>query len=40
VPGTGGVFEVSMNGEKIYSRLQTGKFPDPEAIVQAVRAKL
>jgi len=40
VPGTGGVFEVSVNGEKVYSKLQTGKFPDPEAIVKAVRARL
>jgi selenoprotein W-related protein len=40
VPGTGGVFEVSVNGENIYSKLQTEKFPDPEAIIKAIRAKL
>lgn len=36
----GGVFEVTVNGEKIYSKKQTGKFPDPAAIVKTVRAKL
>lgn len=40
VPGTGGVFEISANGTKIFSKLQAGKFPEPEAIVKAVRAKL
>ncbi len=40
VPGTGGVFEVSVDGGTIYSKLQTGKFPDPDAIVKDVRAKL
>jgi len=40
VPMGGGVFEVTVNGEKIYSKKQTGKFPDPAAIVKTVRAKL
>ncbi|MBI5687182.1 MAG: Rdx family protein [Verrucomicrobia bacterium] len=40
VPGTGGVFEVSVNGTKIFSKLQTGKFPEPDDIVKAIRAKL
>jgi len=38
VPASGGVFEISVNGEKIYSKKQTGEFPDPAAIVKAVRA--
>ena len=40
VPMGGGVFEVTVNGEKIYSKKETGQFPDPAAIVKAVRAKL
>jgi selenoprotein W-related protein len=40
VPGTGGVFEVSVNGKNIYSKKQTGQFPEPEEIVKAVRARL
>jgi selenoprotein W-related protein len=40
IPGTGGVFEVSVDGKNIYSKKQTGKFPEPEEIVKAVRARL
>ena len=40
VPSAGGAFEVSVNGETIYSKLQTGQFPDPSDILKAVRAKL
>jgi selenoprotein W-related protein len=39
VPSGGGAFEVSVNGQKIYSKLQTGEFPEPDAILKAVRAK-
>ena len=39
VPAGGGVFEVTVNGEKIYSKKQTGEFPDPGTILKAVRAK-
>jgi selenoprotein W-related protein len=28
VPGTGGVFEVSVNGKLVYSKKATGKFPE------------
>jgi len=40
VPSGGGAFEVSVNGQKIYSKLQTGEFPDFNAILKAVKAKL
>ena len=40
VPMGGGVFEVTVDGEKIYSKKQTGQFPDPAAILKTVRAKL
>jgi selenoprotein W-related protein len=40
VPGSGGVFEVSVNGGKIYSKQETGEFPESEAIVQMVRNRL
>ena len=39
VPSGGGAFEVSVNGEKIHSKLQTGQFPEPDAILKKVRAK-
>ncbi len=39
VPSGGGAFEVSVNGEKIHSKLQTGQFPEPDAILKKARAK-
>jgi selenoprotein W-related protein len=40
VPSSGGVFEVTLNGQKIYSKAATGEFPDFDALLQTVRAKL
>jgi selenoprotein W-related protein len=39
IPSSGGVFEVTVNGQKIYSKKATGQFPDFDAIVQMVREK-
>ena len=36
VPGKGGCFEVDVNGRRIYSKLETGQFPDESAILLAV----
>ncbi len=38
--GTGGAFEVSVNGEQVYSKLATKRYPDLSEIVSAVEAKL
>ena len=32
IPAAGGKFEVSVNGELIYSKLQTGAFPEYKQI--------
>ena len=40
VPSGGGAFEISVNGKKIYSKLDTGEFPDFDAVLKAVKAKL
>jgi selenoprotein W-related protein len=34
IPVSGGAFEVTVNGEKIYSKLDTGIFPDDEEIIK------
>lgn len=31
VPGSGGVFDVAVNGKLVYSKQKTGTFPDYEA---------
>jgi selenoprotein W-related protein len=40
VPSGGGAFEISVNGQKIYSKLETGEFPDFHAILKSVKGKL
>ena len=37
IPSSGGAFEVKANGKLIHSKLETGQFPDADAIVRAVR---
>jgi selenoprotein W-related protein len=36
IPAGGGCFELSINGDLVYSKLKTGKFPDEEWAVEAV----
>jgi len=33
VPSGGGCFELSIGGKLFYSKLETGKFPDEDALV-------
>jgi selenoprotein W-related protein len=40
VPGSGGCFELTVDGELLYSKLQTGRFPDEKAMVEAVGKRL
>ena len=40
IPAGGGAFEVKANGELIYSKLRTGKFPDEQAVLDAVSSRL
>ena len=36
IPGGGGCFELSVNGELLYSKLKTGAFPDEKAMLDLV----
>jgi len=40
IPSGGGCFEITVDGEKIYSKLETGKFPDEQWAIDAVGKKL
>ena len=40
VPGTGGVFDVLVDGELIYSRKQEGRFPESSELKQRVRDRI
>jgi len=37
VPGTGGVFEVRVDGGKIFSKREEGRFPESKELKQRVR---
>ena len=40
IPTGGGAFEVSLNGDLLYSKLKTGKFPDEKWVVDAIGSRL
>lgn len=40
VPRGGGRFELTVDGELVYSKLQTGSFPDEAEIEDEVRQRL
>lgn len=40
IPAGGGCFELSVNGELLYSKLKTGEFPDEQAMLIAVGKRL
>lgn len=37
IPGTGGIFEVRLNGTLLFSRKDSGRFPESKEIKQLVR---
>lgn len=39
-PGTGGIFEVHLNGELIYSRKAQGRFPESKELKQLIRDRI
>lgn len=36
-PSSGGAFEVIVNDEKVYSKLDTGVFPDNEELIEQLK---
>jgi len=40
VPGRGGVFEVRVNGEKLFSRAAAGRFPESKELKQLLRDRI
>ena len=38
IPSGGGRFEVTANGQVVYSKAATGRFPEPGEIVKTLRA--
>jgi selenoprotein W-related protein len=40
IPSDGGCFELSINGDLIYSKLQSGRFPDEKWVLDTIGARL
>jgi len=40
IKGKDGVFEVSLDGQLIYSKRATGRFPEPGEVENEIRARL
>jgi selenoprotein W-related protein len=40
VPGTGGIFEVRLDGEVLFSRKQNGRFPELKELKQLIRDRI
>jgi len=40
IPAGGGCFELTVNGDLLYSKLGTGKFPEEQWVLDAVGARL
>jgi len=39
IPASGGCFELTVNGELLYSKLETGKFPDEQAMLDLLEKR-
>jgi len=40
VPGSGGILEVRLNGELLFSRKEAGRFPEAKELKQLVRDRI
>ena len=40
IPSSGGCFELTLDGEEVYSKLKTGKFPDEKQMLATVGERL
>jgi len=40
VPGTGGIFEVRLNEELLFSRKEAGRFPESKELKQIIRDRI
>jgi selenoprotein W-related protein len=40
VPGTGGVFDVDLDGERIFFKKMIGRYPQPEDVLPLLRERI
>jgi len=39
IPSKGGAFEISVDGKLLYSKLETGRFPDERQVLRDIKAE-
>lgn len=40
VPGSGGTFEVTLDGQRVWSRAEQGRFPEAKELKRAIRDRI
>lgn len=40
VPGTGGIFDIHVNGERVFTKSMLGRYPQPDDVVPLIKAVL
>lgn len=40
VPGTGGIFDVHVDGELLFTKPMIGRYPDPEDVLPLLRERI
>jgi predicted Rdx family selenoprotein len=40
VPGTGGIFDVHVDGDLVFTKSMLGRYPEPEDVIPHLRPKL
>ena len=40
VPGDGGIFDVHVDGELVFTKSMLGRYPEPDDVLPLLRAKL
>jgi selenoprotein W-related protein len=40
VPGTGGIFDVHVDGDLVFTKKMIGRYPDPEDVLPLLRPRL
>jgi len=40
IPGSGGIFEIRLDGEKLWNKKEAGRYPEPKEIKQLVRDRI
>ncbi len=40
VPGTGGIFDVHLDGEPVFTKAMLGRYPEPDDVLPLLRQRI